>query len=363
MFFRILKKLTLVIIGLLILAAIVAAVCWYTFFSAPSAGGLTIDEKRFGTNGAAVVYLTSETSVADLALVLKEKGIIRSPQTFLTVIEKLDLGRKIKQGTYVFTSPVNVITAADRVSKGEYGYTQVKVTIPEGYTTYAIAEALPAKLVDIKKEDFMTAANGLEGYLFPDTYFFYPYATSSAVIGLMQANFNRKIAAVEKEFGISFSTATIASSSAMAMATSTEIAPDSITQNKSQRSLREIITLASILEKEVQTTDDMAKVADLFIRRMEIGMPLQADSTLTYITGKTSAELTMRDLTQTDPYNSYKNLGLPPTPIGNPGLKAIRAAVKPEPNTYLFFLSDDDGITHFSETYAEHLRMKKKYLP
>ncbi len=349
MFVSILKKLIAIIVSLLIVFTIIGVFCWYLFFSAPKAEGLQIDEKRFGPNGAAVVYITSDTSVADLAQTLKEKGVIRSPETFLTMVEKLDLGRKIKQGIYVFNSPVNVIAAADRVSKGEYGYTQVKVTIPEGYTTYAIAEALPSKLVDIKKEDFMAASIGLEGYLFPDTYFFYPYATSSAVIELMQNNFNRKIAAVEKEFGIALA---ISSSS-----------PQLINQKESQRSLSQIITLASILEKEVQTTDDMAKVADLFIRRMEIGMPLQADSTLTYITGKTSAQLTMRDLTQTDPYNSYKNQGLPPTPIGNPGLKAIRAAIQPEPNEYLFFLSDDEGITHFSKTYAEHLQMKKKYLP
>jgi UPF0755 protein len=116
------------------------------------------------------------------------------------------------------------------------------------------------------------------------------------------------------------------------------------------------------LEKEVRTKVDMAMVADLFLRRMKIGMPLQADSTLTYVTGKTSAELTMNDLRATDPYNSYKNLGLPPTPISNPGINAIRGAIKPEPNNYIFFLSDIDGTTHFSETYDEHLRLKKKYL-
>jgi UPF0755 protein len=151
---------------------------------------LKIDEPRFGTRGAAVVRITASTTANSLAEELKYKGIIRSPKVFLSILEKFGLGKKIKQGIYVFTDPVNVLTASDRISKGIYGYEQVKVTIPEGYTTYTIAGLLPEKLVDIKKEDFMKEAQGLEGYLFPDTYFFYPYATSSSVIELMRSNIN-----------------------------------------------------------------------------------------------------------------------------------------------------------------------------
>ncbi len=323
------------ILVFLILALIAFGIVWFTFFTAPSVDKIKIDETRFGARGAAVVYVTSSTTPVILANELKVKGLIKSEGTFLSIIEKFNLGKKIKQGIYVFESPQNVLGIADRVSKGEYGYEQVRITIPEGQTTYTMAEGISQKLVDIRKEDFMKASQGLEGYLFPDTYFFYPYATSSAVIELMQNNFNRRITALEKELGVE------------------------IDQNPN---FAKTIILASILEKEVQTPEDMALVSDLFLRRMQIGMPLQADSTLTYITGKTSAELTMKDLTTTDPYNSYKSLGLPPTPISNPGINAIRAAIVPKPNKYLFFLSDNDGTTHFSETYAEHLRLKKKYL-
>lgn len=330
------KKITLGIGILIGIGIIIFCFAWYLFISAPSSSLIKIDEPRFGDKGAAVVEVTSDTSVSDLAIILKDKGIIKSPSTFLTIIQKLSLGRKIKQGTYVFTEPENVFTIVDRISGGEYGYEPVKITIPEGYTTFAIASMLPAKLVDIKQEDFLSASKGLEGYLFPDTYFFYPYATSSAVISLMQTNFNNRIKALEKELNIDI---------------------------KNSSNFADTIILASILEKEVQTPKDMALVADLFLRRIEIGMPIQADSTLTYVKGKTSAELTMSDLTEAGPYNSYKNRGLPPTPISNPGLNAIRAALRPEPNEYLFFLSDKEGTTHFSKTYTEHLRLKEKYLP
>lgn len=326
------------ILVFIIIGLIAFGIVWFTFFTAPNFSQIKIDEPRFGAHGAAVIYVTSSTTPIILANELKAKGLIKSPGTFLSIIEKFNLGKKIKQGIYVFGEPQNVLGIADRVSKGEYGYEQVRVTIPEGYTTYSIAGLLPEKLVDIKKEDFMKASNGLEGYLFPDTYFFYPYATSSAVIEMMLNNFDRRISGLEKELGIK------------------------IDQSSKNPNFAKTIILASILEKEVQTQEDMSLVSDLFLRRMEIGMPLQADSTLTYITGKTSAELTIKDLTTTDPYNSYKNLGLPPTPISNPGINAIRAAIVPKPNKYLFFLSDNDGTTHFSETYAEHLRLKKKYL-
>lgn len=356
------KKFAWLLFVFLIMAGIAGGIGWYLFFTAPVIDLLKIDEPRFGSRGAAIVYVTSETTLVELADELMMKGIIRSPKVFLSIMEKLNLSKKIKRGIYAFDAPQNVFSIADKLSSGDFGYEQVKVTIPEGYTTFAIAEILPSKLVDIKKEDFMVASQGLEGYLFPDTYFFYPYATSSAVIGLMRSNFDKKISVIEKELNIDFvSTANI--KAIEAQNTAIDKGSDISATLPKTLSLARTIILASILEKEVQTFQDMSIVADLFNRREEIGMPLQADSTLTYITGKTSAELTMRDLRGDDPYNTYKNRGFPPTPISNPGLQAIRAVLNPTPNKYIYFLSDEDGVTHFSETYEEHLRLKKKYLP
>ncbi len=328
------KKLFWILLGLIILCVLTAVLFWYFFFSATSA--VQIDEPRLGKDGSAVIYMTPGKSISQLAVELKEKNIIRSPKVFLTIVEKLSLGKSIKQGIYVFSKPQHVFKVINRLADAEYGYTPTKITFPEGYTSFNMARILEEKMPNIKQTDFMTAAEGKEGFLFPDTYFFYPYATSSAVIQMLENNFDKRTAKLKDEF----SSTTLATG----------------------KTARDIIIMASILEKEVRTNADKAMVSDLFWRRMKIGMALQADSTLTYITGKTSAELTLDDLQSEDLYNSYKHVGLPPTPISNPGLESIKAALRPEPNEYLFFLSDKEGKTHFSKTYKEHLQLKAKYL-
>lgn len=373
----ILKKIFSIFGALLVIACIAVLFVWYFTMSAP--GQIKIDEPRFGTHGAAVVRIEDGVSIARLAEILKEKQIIRSPKMFLTLVEKLNFGKSIKKGTYVFSERQNIFQIASRFKNAEYGYTPVKVTIPEGYSTKDMAKILPSKLVDIKAEDFILLATPFEGYLFPDTYFFYPYATSSDVVGLLNRTFEKKIASLENEFNANFdpnlntaSSSTVSvsvstlDSSSTSSSTSSAITDDSTSTNLIKRygprSKEEIIILASILEKEVQTADDMALVADLFLKRIEEGMPLQADSTLTYYTGKTSGQLTLDDLKSDSPYNSYVYKGLPPTPISNPGIKAIKAALNPVANPYFFFLSDRDGVTHFAKTYKEHLRLKDKYL-
>lgn len=304
---------------------------WYVFYSAPTK--LIVNEKRFMPSGATIVVFDKNISLYDFAQKLERQGVVRSAKIFLSVIQKLSLEKKIRQGTYVFTDTHNVIQIVRIVSSGTYGYTPVKITIPEGFTLSAIAKIVPNKLVDITAGDFILASKDLEGYLFPDTYFLYPYAKSSDLIALMRDNFDRKIKSL-----------------------STDIA-------SSGKSLSEIIIMASILEKEVQTEVDKGLVSGLFWNRIKIGMPIQADSTLTYITGKTSAQLTITDLRGVSEFNSYNRKGLPPAPISNPGLVSITSAIKPTPNDYLFFLSDSKGVTHFSKTYAEHLRLKQKYIP
>lgn len=329
------KKLAILICSIFVLALSLSYAAWFLIFSVPDFKNMQIDEPRFGDKGAAVVKISAGDTASELAIELERKGVIHSSKTLLMILENFRLGGMIKQGTYVFEKPQSALGAVRKITSGQYGYEQVRITIPEGFTVKAIAEALPAKLIDIKEEDFLSAAKDLEGYLFPDTYFLYPYATSSTVISMMKNNFDKKISALEKEMGIK------------------------LTDDE----LRSKIILASILEKEVQTPEDMGLVAGLFLKRMEVGMPLQADSTLTYVTGRSSKELRVSDLTGSSPYNSYKQLGLPPTPISNPGLNAIKASFNPTQTDFLFFLSDNTGKTHFSKTYAEHLRLKEKYLP
>lgn len=347
------KKFLILLTICISLPVIVGVIFWYFLIAAPS--NLVINESRFietqdgqKTPGASVIQIDGSLSVIELAQKLKDQHIIKSPKFFLSLVQKLNVSKKIKKGTYVFYEPDDLLNIIQRLSNGDYGYKPVKITIPEGYTVKSIAALLPKKMTDIKAEDFMVSAANLEGYLFPDTYFFYPFATSSSVINAMQNNFDKRVGRLIDQKLLELSNASSSASS---------------TTRTRNDIVREAIILASILEKEVQTPEDKQLVADLFLRRMAIGMPLQADSTLTYVTGKTSAELTLSDLREVSQFNSYKNKGLPPTPISNPGLESIQAALYPKSNPYFFFLSDNDGNTHFAKTYAEHLRLKKKYLP
>ena len=117
-----------------------------------------------------------------------------------------------------------------------------------------------------------------------------------------------------------------------------------------------------MLEREVQTEQDMELVAGVLINRLNLGMFLQVDATLAYITGKQTGQITNQDKLIDSLFNTYKYAGLPPAPIANPGLKAINAALNPQANNYLYYLSEKNNITHFAETLEEHSRNKAIYL-
>jgi UPF0755 protein len=131
---------------------------------------------------------------------------------------------------------------------------------------------------------------------------------------------------------------------------------------RQKKTIFEIVTMASILEKEVQTDEDRAMVADIFWRRLKAGMPLQADSTINYITGKSDSRANLTDIQIDSPYNTYKYPGLPVGPIGNPGLSAIKAAIYPKANGYWYFLTTDDGKVIYAKSFDEHKANKAKYL-
>lgn len=124
----------------------------------------------------------------------------------------------------------------------------------------------------------------------------------------------------------------------------------------------EIIIMASLLEKEAKTEQDRKIISGILWKRLDVGMPLQVDASLNYINGKTSAEMTQKDLNQDSPYNTYKYKGLPLTPICNPGLDAISVALNPISSPYWYYLSDKNGIIHFAKTFEEHKENKFKYL-
>jgi UPF0755 protein len=130
----------------------------------------------------------------------------------------------------------------------------------------------------------------------------------------------------------------------------------------SGKSLNDIVIMASIIEKEGTNLNDKKKISGVLWNRIDIGMALQVDAPFVYFLGKNTYQLTLEDLQIDSPFNTYINKGLPPTPIANPGIESLKAAINPERSDYLFYLADSEGTTHFSETYAEHLKKKKLYL-
>jgi UPF0755 protein len=282
--------------------------------------------------GPITVNIEPGQSVRSIARELKQDGVVKSAGASQILMVFFGGERNVKAGLYLFEEPENVFTVSRRIVRGDYGYIPVKLTIPEGTDSSKLSGLVHAKFPGITTSTVLALAKPLEGHLFPETYFFAPMITADSIIGRMASAFTAKIKPYEGEI------------------------------KASGRSSEDIIKMASILEAEVQTDSDRKAVADLLWRRLDNGMDLQVDSTLGYVFDKTSAQLTLADLKADNPYNTYAYKGLPPTPISNPGLESIEAALRPTHNAYLFYLSDKNGITHFAKTYAEHLANKKKYL-
>jgi UPF0755 protein len=251
---------------------------------------------------------------------LEKEGLIKNRIFFYIYVLLKKEQKNFKAGRYLLSSSMNIPQIVEKLTSG---YTEkVKITIPEGSTLKDIEEKLKIKL----------KGENLEGYLFPDTYYFPLGFTSEEVIKIMRENFEKKIALYKNEI------------------------------EKSGKTLHEIIIMASILEKEAKSKEDKEIISGILWKRLKAGIPLQVDSTLTYITGKKSKELTADDLEIPSPYNTYKYKGLPPTPICNPGLESILAALRPKESEYWYYFSTSEGRVIFSKTLLEHNLAKEKYL-
>ena len=265
----------------------------------------------------------------------QESHIIKSSFWFKSFVYIFSLGQaKVIEGDYAMPTKQNVLTVAWRVSHGQLEIVPMKITFPEGMNSFEIADILVANFPSFDKKVFINLVEKekLEGYLFPDTYFIMPNATEAEIISMMNDNFIEKIKEVSdniKKFG---------------------------------KSESDVIKMASIIEEEARTTESREIIAGILWKRISMKMALQVDSCFKYINGKTTATLTCDDLKIDSPYNSYVNRGLPPTPISNPGLAAIKATISPRNTPYLYFLSDSEGNMHYAVTFEEHVANKLKYL-
>jgi len=287
-----------------------------------------------------IIEIERGDSVVNIARKLKKEGIIKSELIFIFEALRTGTYNKIKAGEYAFHPYQSISEILTYLREGRV-YLR-KIIIPEGATIWQIADTLEKNKI-CKKEEFLSWAEDpliadsfglpgptLEGYLYPDTYFFHKDTPPEVVIQTMVENFWKHW---EKFKDIA---------------------------EKKNKSLKDVITLASIVEKEAMYSQEKPLIAAVYLNRLKKGMPLQADPTINYAL-KEFRRLTYRDYYSVkSPYNTYLNSGLPPTPICNPGEDSIRAVLFPAKVSYLYFVAKGDGTHYFSRTYKEHLRAIKR---
>lgn len=279
-----------------------------------------------------IVSVESGKTLGQIASDLKAAHIIKSEFAFQTFAILSGGEKRVIAGNYLFENPVPVFVVASRIVIGERHLKEVKVTFPEGFTIKEMAATLSEELPGFSATDFLVRAQGKEGYLFPDTYFFYPGTSNEIIISTMSNTFSDKLAAISADV------------------------------SASGHSTKDIIIMASLVEKEANGPEDRALIAGILWNRISQGMALQVDATFLYTIGKSSSELTVTDLESPSLYNTYTHRGLPPGPIGNPGLAALEAALHPTKSSYLFYLHDKNGAVHYAKTFDEHKANKLKYL-
>jgi len=283
-----------------------------------------------GYPAGAYIQVGDGASLRAVAGTFESRGVISNARMFELVTRVLGDDKRIKAGYYFFSRKENMLWVSMRLLAGDFETSAIRITIPEGTSVKGISRILLEKVPEFNNREFVNRAR--EGYMFPDTYFFRPGQSTEAILSVFENNFRARTLKIQREI------------------------------TASGHTLDELLTMASILEKEASKTKDRQQIAGVLWQRIKIGMPLQVDAVFPYIMGKNTFELTREDLQFDSPYNTYTHKGLPPGPINTPGLDSILAAATPIKSKYLYFLSDKSGNFHYAVTYAQHLANKKKYI-
>jgi len=288
------------------------------------------------------VVIRPQTGAFDIANALKEAHVIRSRVAFVVVAVARGTQRRLLAGEYEFVPGLSLLEVVRLIEQGKGLVNQV--TIPEGFAARQIAGLLYEKgLVDQDRfmallrdrrllQQYGVDGSSLEGYLFPDTYRLVRGLSEEVIIGLMVRRFGEVFGPVER---------------ARAMALKMSVA--------------EVITLASLIEREAKADEERPLVSSVFHNRLRLGMPLQSDPTVLYGLSRFNGKLTRTNLRAPSPYNTYLHRGLPPGPIANPGRASVMAALYPASSRYLYFVSRNDGTHAFSNTLQEHDAMVRRY--
>lgn len=298
------------------------------------------------------VVVKSGESVAAIGATLQRAGLIRNAFIFRLYVRYKHEGSAIQAGTYAVAPGSRISTIVNQMTHGDVIVAAIPVTIPEGFTVQEIGDRLEAAGVCSKEaflqqeqtgtftEPFVAVLTNqtdvkyrLEGYLFPDTYAFHPNESPHDVVNTMLADFQKHIDAAH------------------------------ITEALKQQgeTLQNLITTASMVEREAKIQHDRPLIASVIDNRLQQHMKLQIDATIQYILGHREI-VTDKDLTVDDLYNTYLHYGLPPGPIGSPGMAAIAAALHPAKTNYLYYVAkyDGSGGSYFAATDAQHLKNIQK---
>lgn len=320
--------------------AVITRVVVFLFVVVLSMGGALawwFDSTRAvdATDGTPISFrVNTGDGVRVIAANLSQDNLIRSSTAFFVLVKLMGIERNLQAGEFRLNRTMDSRTVARELT---HGFEDIWVTTLEGWRNEEIATAL-AKNLDLPESEFLRGAK--VGYMFPDTYLIPQDATAGAIIAIFTGAFDKKVT------------------------------PEMRTDIKaSGMTLNEVVTLASIVEREGVTDTDRPVIAGILLNRLKAGWPLQADATLQYALGYQPQEKTWwkKSLTNEDkkinsPYNTYANPGLPPGPISNPGIASIEAVIYPKETDYWYYLHDPSGGVHYAVTLEEHNANVVKFL-
>ena len=288
-----------------------------------------------------LVNVPKGATAGDIGLILEKEGVIKSAKAFRYLVMYKKVGPQLKAGEHVLDASLDTMQILDSLVQGRFKL--YRLTVPEGLTMKEIAPLVsqagfgdPQEFLALCHDrEFISSlgldVDNLEGYLFPETYHFIRGATPREVIKTMVGRFMEIWARYQDE-----------------------AAQKEVTRNQ-------VVTLASIIEKETGAPEERPLIASVFLNRLKKGMRLETDPTVIYGIKNFDGNLTRKHLETPTPYNTYQIDGLPPGPIANPGEDSIKAVLEPAESNYLYFVSKNNGTHQFSATLAEHNRAVNQY--
>lgn len=300
------------------------------------------DNRDFAVQGSKLIVVKEGMTTADIAELLHEKQLVKDPAAFRMEARLTGLASKLQAGVYQIEGGLSNGKIMDVLVKGRIK--TLRFVVPEGYTVVKTAKKLEseglgeaAKFIAAAKDyapyEYMQTDDAdvifkSEGFLYPATYEVPVGISEERMLRLLVQNFDHYM---QSEGIIK-------------------------TVEERKLKLRDVVNMAAMVELEAVYPEEQPRIAGVFLKRLEIGMPIQSDTTIQYILGAQKEEITFADTEIKNPYNTYQNPGMPPGPIGSPGMSAIKAVLEPEETDFLYFVAEKDGHHRFTRTYQEHLR-------